>query len=99
MAGVAIFLMSTDGLAQGAPCDNKINGGSLLQVSGEILAPDTCFAFLGTNTTSSIPGLPCLRMTAGNVTLGGNVTFDSSNCNLGGGGGSGGYSTMSFIVE
>jgi hypothetical protein len=98
-AGLVIYNASQESLGDNNPCPNKINGTSITQISGAIYFPDTCITFTGNNSDGD-PDDPCFRLIAGNITLSGNVTMSSANCDMtGGGGGPRTYGTMVGLVE
>lgn len=101
--GLALYIAESSALGDSNPCANKINGTSILQVSGAVYAPDTCITFSGNNSSGGADD-PCFRLVAGNITLAGNVTMGSQNCELPGGAGQGGpgsvnYGTVVGLVE
>jgi hypothetical protein len=95
--GLALYLNESSSLGETNSCPNKINGDSLLLVSGTIYGPDTCFVFSGNNTAGGADD-PCFRIVAGNISLAGDVTMASAGCNLPGGGNIT-YGTMVGLVE
>jgi hypothetical protein len=99
-AGLAIYNASQADLGDNNPCPNKINGTSITQISGAIYFPDTCITFTGNNSDGD-PDDPCFRLVAGNITLSGNVTMSSAECDMGGTGGGPRitYGTMVGLVE
>jgi Flp pilus assembly protein TadG len=99
-AGLSLYLTMTSDLGDSNPCSNKINGTAYMEVSGAVYAPNTCITFTGNNTSGSSDD-SCFQLIAGNITLAGNVTMSSSNCQMGGGAGGNGstYGTIVGLVE
>ncbi len=99
-AGLALYITMTSDLGDSNPCSNKINGTAYMQVSGAVYAPNTCITFTGNNSSGG-PDDSCFQLIAGNITLAGNVTMSSDDCQMGGGSGGNGstYGAIVGLVE